>query len=162
MAFPSHGITHRPTVTGTRGMVASAHPLASLAGARILLQGGNAFDAIVAVASTLNVVEPYMSGIAGNGYMLTYNAKEKAIRVLDYMGTSPYQATLGVYSTPETKEIGIRSGMVPGACGGWLALLEQYGSRYGQECLFHGGCRSPFFTNSREGNHGAWADAAAG
>ena len=128
MAFPSHGITHRPTVTGTRGMVASAHPLASLAGARILLQGGNAFDAIVAVASTLNVVEPYMSGIAGNGYMLTYNAKEKAIRVLDYMGTSPYQATLDVYSTPETKEIGIRSGMVPGACGGWLALLEQYGS----------------------------------
>ena len=70
MAFPSHGLTHRPTVTGTRGMVTSAHPLASLAGARILLQGGNAFDAMVAVASTLNVVEPYMSGIAGNGYLI--------------------------------------------------------------------------------------------
>ena len=67
MAFPSHGVTHRPTVTGTRGMVSSAHPLASLAGARILLQGGNAFDAAVAVASTLNVAEPYMSGIAGCG-----------------------------------------------------------------------------------------------
>jgi gamma-glutamyltranspeptidase/glutathione hydrolase len=129
MAFPSHGITHRPTVTGTQGMASSAHPLASLAGARILLQGGNAFDAAVAVASTLNVVEPYMSGIGGNGYMLLYSAKEKAIRVLDYMGTSPYGATLDVYlDNPEVQGTGICSGMVPGACGGWLTLLEQYGS----------------------------------
>ena len=94
MAFPSHGVTHRPTVTSTRGMVSSAHPLASLAGARILLQGGNAFDAAVAVASTLNVAEPYMSGIAGCGYMLVYHAKEDTIQVLDYMGTSPYQRRL--------------------------------------------------------------------
>ena len=128
MAFPSHGITHRPTVTGTRGMVASAHPIASLAGARILLQGGNAFDAAVAVASTLNVVEPYMSGIAGCGYMLIYSAKEKRIRVLDYMGTSPHQATPDAYSTPRSNEEGIRSGIVPGACGGWVSLLNEYGS----------------------------------
>jgi gamma-glutamyltranspeptidase/glutathione hydrolase len=109
-------------------MVASAHPLASLAGARILLQGGNAFDAMVAVASTLNVVEPYMSGIAGNGYLIMYSAKEKTRRVLDYMGTSPYKAELDAYSTPAANQVGIRSGMVPGACGGWLALLERYGS----------------------------------
>ncbi len=128
MAFPSHGITHRPTVTGTRGMVSSAHPLASLAGARILLQGGSAFDAVVAVASTLNVAEPYMSGIAGCGYMLIYNAKEEAIHVLDYMGTSPYQATLDAFSEPGSSGVGIRSGMVPGACGGWMALLDRYGS----------------------------------
>ena len=127
MAFPSHGLTHRPTVTGTRGMVTSAHPLASLAGARILLQGGNAFDAMVAVASTLNVVEPYMSGIAGNGYLIMHSSKEKTLRVLDYMGTSPYGAELDAYSTPWSNQVGIRSGMVPGACGGWLALLERYG-----------------------------------
>lgn len=128
MAFPSHGITHRSTVTGTRGMVASAHPLASLAGTRILLQGGNAFDAAIAVASTLNVVEPYMSGIAGNGYMVLYSAKEKAIRVLDYVGTSPYGASRDAYPTPEVMDVGIRSGMVPGACGGWMAALDRYGS----------------------------------
>ncbi|HIA69310.1 TPA: gamma-glutamyltransferase [Candidatus Poribacteria bacterium] len=128
MAFPSHGITHRSTVTGTRGMVTSAHPIASLAGVRILLQGGNAFDAAVAVASTLNVVEPYMSGLAGCGYMLVYSAKEQRIRVLDYMGTSPYQATLEAYSEPRSNESGIRSGMVPGACGGWISLLNEYGS----------------------------------
>lgn len=128
MAFPSHGITHRSTVTGTRGMIASAHPLASLAGARILLQGGNAFDAAIAVASTLNVVEPYMSGIAGNGYMVLYSAKEQAIRVLDYVGTSPYGASRGAFPTPDVMEVGIRSGMVPGACGGWMAALDRYGS----------------------------------
>ena len=128
MAFPSHGVTHRPTVTGTRGMVSSAHPLASLAGAQILLQGGNAFDAVVAVASTLNVTEPYMSGIAGCGYMMVYHAKEDTIQVLDYMGTSPYQATLDAYSKPGSNEVGIRAGMIPAACGGWLALLDRYGS----------------------------------
>ena len=128
MAFPSHGTTHRSTVTGTRGMATSAHPLASLAGARMLLAGGNAFDAAVAVASTLNVVEPYMSGIAGNGYMLIYSAKEKTHRVIDYLGTAPYAATLDVYPTLESQQVGIRAGMVPGGCGGWLALLDRYGS----------------------------------
>ena len=133
MAFPSHGITHRSTVTGTRGMVASAHPLASLAGVRILLQGGNAFDTAIAVASTLNVVEPYMSGIAGNGYMVLYSAKEKAIRVLDYVGMSPYGASRDAYPTPEVMDVGIRSGMVPGACGGWMAVLDRYGSMSREE-----------------------------
>ncbi|MCH2666188.1 gamma-glutamyltransferase, partial [bacterium] len=82
MAFSTEGMTHRSTVTGTRGMVASGHPLASLAGARMLLQGGNAVDAIVATAAALNVVEPYMSGIAGVGYALVYANKDKRIRVL--------------------------------------------------------------------------------
>jgi len=77
MAFSTEGNTHRSTVTGTRGMVASGHPLATLAGVRMLLQGGNAFDAIVATAAALNVVEPYMSGIAGVGYALAYSAKDK-------------------------------------------------------------------------------------
>lgn len=128
MAFSSYGRTHRSTVTGTRGMVASAHPLASLAGARMLLAGGNAFDAAIAVASTLNVVEPYMSGIAGNGYMLLYSAKDKTHTVLDYMGTAPKAASLKMFQNPNSQKVGVRSGMVPGGCGGWLSLLDRYGS----------------------------------
>lgn len=128
MAFSIEGTTHRATVTGTRGMVASAHPLASLAGARMLLQGGNAFDAIVATAAALNVVEPYMSGIAGVGYALAYSAAEKRLKVLDYCGRTPHAATPDLYPTPDLQEGGIKSPLVPGACGGWLTLLETHGT----------------------------------
>ena len=55
-------------------MVSSAHPLATEAGLGILRQGGNAFDASVTIAATLNVVEPMMSGIGGYGTILVYDA----------------------------------------------------------------------------------------
>ena len=128
MAFSSHGITHRPTVTGTRGMVACAHPLAALSGVRILLEGGNAFDAAVAVAAALNVVEPYMSGIAGVGYAMLYDAKTDRVRVLDYCGRTPYEARAELFDKVTDKDAGPRSCLTPGACGGWLALLERCGT----------------------------------
>ncbi len=128
MAFSAHGVTHRPTVTGTRGMVACAHPLAALSGARMLLEGGNAFDAVVAVAAALNVVEPYMSGIAGVGYAIVYDAKNDHRRVLDYCGRTPYQARAELFDSPADKDAGPRSCLTPGACGGWLELLECYGT----------------------------------
>ena len=127
MAFSSHGITHRPTVTGTQGMVACGHPQACLAGTRILLQGGNAFDAVVGVAAALNVVEPYYSGIAGNGYALVYLADQKSVRVLDYCGHTPYEASLETIPDSDEQGKGSKSGLVPGACGGWLELQKRYG-----------------------------------
>ena len=127
MAFSTQGSTHRPTVTGTRGMVACAHPLACMAGTRLLLQGGNAFDAAVGVAAALNVVEPYYSGIAGIGYALIYDANEEAVRVLDYCGHTPYEASLETIPDRAAMERGVKSALVPGACGGWLELHGRYG-----------------------------------
>jgi gamma-glutamyltranspeptidase / glutathione hydrolase len=128
MPFSSQGLVHRPTVTGTRGMVASGHPLATLAGVRILLAGGNAFDAAVAVAAALNVVEPYMSGMAGVGYALIRSEADRRLRVLDYCGRTPYLAQADLFAQASDKDAGPRSCLVPGACGGWLELLAKYGS----------------------------------
>src|SRR5690606_27373054 len=79
----------RPAAVGKKGMVATAHPLASLAGQKILAEGGNAIDAIVAAAASLNAVEPFMSGTGGVGYMLFYSAKEKKTRSLVFGGWAP-------------------------------------------------------------------------
>jgi len=109
-------------------MVASGHPLATLAGVRMLLDGGNAFDAAVAVAAALSVVEPYMSGIAGVGYALVRSAKEREMRVLDYCGPTPYGARAELFEKVGDKDHGPRSCLVPGACAGWLELLQKYGT----------------------------------
>ena len=128
MAFPSKGTCHRPTVTGRRGMIASAHPLASLAGLRMLMAGGNAIDAAVATAAALNVVEPFMSGLGGIGYMNIYSAERDEHLILDYVGLTPLAAELALYGSSDQASSGPLSPIVPGACGGWLAALERYGT----------------------------------
>ena len=127
MAFSAVGPVHRSTVTGRRGMVASAHSLASVAGLRILMQGGNAIDAAVATAAALNVVEPYMSGIGGVGYMHIYSAATGEHQILDYVGLTPKAAELHFYDSPAKQDRGPLSPLVPGACGGWLEALRRYG-----------------------------------
>ena len=73
--------SHRPEVPGLNGLVTAGHPLASMAGLRILMSGGNAIDAAVAVLATLNVVRPQMSGAGGNGF-LTYFDKSSGTCLL--------------------------------------------------------------------------------
>ena len=68
-----------------RNVVSTSHPLAAQAGARILGQGGNVFDAVGAVASALNVVEPFMSSLAGMGSAIMWVAAESRVRVLDFV-----------------------------------------------------------------------------
>ncbi len=128
MAFPSRGTCHRPTVTGRRGMIASAHPLASVAGLRILMAGGNAVDAAVATAAALNVAEPFMSGLGGIGYMNISCASRNEHQILDYVGLTPRAAELSLFDNVDQINSGPLSPIVPGACGGWLAALERYGT----------------------------------
>ena len=112
---------------GANGMVSSAHPLASMAGVRVLAEGGNAFDAAVATAATLNVVEPYMSGVGGIGVALAHVAREGRIRALDFSGRAPKSAEPDRF-TDDTKEHGILAALIPGNLAGWLTLHETYGS----------------------------------
>lgn len=130
MPWPNRGLAHRPLAQGQHGAVSSANPLASLAGLRMMLQGGNAIDAAVAVAAALNVVEPYMSGAGGVGYMVITPAGAARPVVLDYIGRAPAAATLDVFQRagPGSNDTGILSPLVPGALAGWLRALETYGT----------------------------------
>jgi gamma-glutamyltranspeptidase / glutathione hydrolase len=125
--MPPHGTAYRPAAGGLRGAVSSAHLLASMAGAEMLLQGGNAMDASVAVAAALNVVEPYMSSLAGCGLMLVSSARRRERVVLDYTGSTPRGADPRRVTADELR-VGPKAIVTPGNLGGWLAALERYGS----------------------------------
>jgi len=121
------GRAHR-AVMGRNGVVATADLHGSLAGLRMLMKGGNAVDAIVAAAAALNVVEPYMSGVAGfGGYMLIYMARDGKVVALDLMGSSPAAARIDRFTEQDCDE-GYLSPIVPGSLGGWAAALDRYGT----------------------------------
>lgn len=118
----------RPAVPGVHGLVTSANPLASMAGMRILLAGGNAFDAAVAVAAVLNLVEPQSSSIAGNGFATMFVKKTGDVHSLAMAGAAP-KGLVAAEMTPETLSGGLTSAVVPGNLGGLIAMLDRFGSR---------------------------------
>jgi gamma-glutamyltranspeptidase/glutathione hydrolase len=117
----------RTVAAGRHGAVASAHPLASQAGLDMLRGGGNAVDAIVAMAAALNVVEPYMSGVGGAGLLLLHWADGQT-RTLNFSGNTPAAATLDRF-TPEKKASGPCAPVIPGNVAGWLEVLHKYGTK---------------------------------
>lgn len=122
-----HG--RRPTIASRHGMVAAAHPLAAAAGARILANGGNAFDAAAATAATLNVVEPYMSGLAGMGMATCYIAAERRVRSLNFMALIPRKFPLEKLKSREQIVRGPIPVGSPGNLAGWCEMVGAYGTK---------------------------------
>ncbi|NIV39694.1 MAG: gamma-glutamyltransferase, partial [Anaerolineae bacterium] len=109
-----------------------------MAGLRILIDGGNAADAAVTVASMLNVVEPMSTGIGGDCFALVYEAKTGHVTALNGSGRAPAAFSLaealrlGLESIPLTGPLPVT---VPGAASGWQALLDRYGTMTLGDCL---------------------------
>ncbi len=118
----------------TNGIVASGHPLASAAGVRVMQEGGNAFDAIVAAAAVVAVTKPAMTGIGGHNLAIVWDAKKQQLEAMDANGPAPRGATPEAYrdGIPDT---GPLSASVPGTVAGWDALLSRHGTRRLAELL---------------------------
>jgi gamma-glutamyltranspeptidase/glutathione hydrolase len=117
----------RPAVTGLHGLVAAGHPIASSAGLQMLLKGGNAFDAAVAVGTTIALGEPEMNGIGGNGFMTIFDKKSGKVLSLSMTGAAP-KAIKASEMSPESMNAGMKAGIVPGNLGGYLSLLDRLGT----------------------------------
>jgi gamma-glutamyltranspeptidase/glutathione hydrolase len=117
------------TVASLNGIVAAAQPLAAQAGVRLLAEGGNAFDAAAAVAAALNVVEPYMSGLAGMGMATCYVASERRVRTLDFVPRVPRQFPAGRFKERMELKRGAQGAGTPGNLAGWCELVRAYGKK---------------------------------
>jgi gamma-glutamyltranspeptidase/glutathione hydrolase len=123
--------TTRPEIAGTFGVVASTHWLASQVGMAVLERGGNAFDAAVAAAFTLNVAEPHLNGPGGDAPIILHDAKTGRQNVICGQGVSPQAATLAAFRDLDVDLIpatGLLPAVVPGAFDAWCRLLRDWGT----------------------------------
>ena len=117
----------------TQAAIASAHPLATEAGVKILEQGGNAFDAAIAVTATLAVVEPYSSGIGGGGFYLLHEHEKDRDIMVDARELAPAWASRDMYLDDNGDVIpglsidGALSAAIPGIPAALVHLSESYG-----------------------------------
>ena len=123
--------TTRPEIRGTFGVVSSTHWLASGAGMAVLERGGNAFDAAVAAAFVLQVVEPHLNGPLGEVPILAWNAKRGVAQSICGQGTAPAAATIEAFLRDGYDIIpgsGLVPATVPGSFDAWMTLLLDNGT----------------------------------
>jgi gamma-glutamyltranspeptidase/glutathione hydrolase len=135
--------TTRPVVSGTQGVVSSGHPLVSMAGMRMLLSGGNAFDAVAAAGFAAAVIEPTASyTLCGECVALVHDARTRETLALSGQGTAPALATTAFFRGRGLDRIPTGPGSdahlsftVPGAVDAYLTLLETRGTKTVSEAL---------------------------
>ena len=133
----AHAQDKQPTATGTGGAAASVDPLATNAAIDVLARGGNAFDAAIAAASVLGVVEPYSCGIGGGGFMTLRDGRTGKITTLDSRETAPAKMVPDSFfidgkpptdaQFPINRYSGLSTG-VPGTPALWEYVLRRYGT----------------------------------
>jgi gamma-glutamyltranspeptidase/glutathione hydrolase len=135
--------SRRSTVYGSRGVVATSQPLAAEAGVELLREGGNAFDAAVAAAAALNVVEPTSTGLGGDVFAL-YRTADGDVGALRSCGGAPAAATieavrdaLGAADGEAVRmpERGPHTVTVPGTARGWETTVEELGRLTLADCV---------------------------
>jgi gamma-glutamyltranspeptidase / glutathione hydrolase len=124
-----------------KGMVVSAHPLASEAGLLMLKKGGNAVDAAVATTFAISVVEPFSAGIGGGGFLLLHSQKTGEIKALDFRERAPIKATRNMYLDangkvhPGASTDGYLAVGTPGTVAGMYEVHRLYGKLSWQEVV---------------------------
>jgi gamma-glutamyltranspeptidase / glutathione hydrolase len=123
--------TTRPEIEGTFGVVTSTHWIATAVGMGILEKGGNAFDAGVATAFTLQVVEPHLNGPGGDVPIIVHDIKRARTEVICGQGPAPAGATIAHYHSEGLEMVpgtGLLAACVPGTFESWMLLLRDYGT----------------------------------
>ncbi len=132
MGVIGRGRTGRPTTLATDGMIATPHYLASVAGLRVLQEGGNAVDAAVAANAVLTVVYPNQCSLGGDAFFLIWEPREERLLALNGSGRAPAQASLdaleaaGYSAMPQRGPWAVT---VPGVVDAWATALARCGSR---------------------------------
>ena len=123
--------TTRPEIEGTFGVVTSTHWIATAVGMATLEKGGNAFDAGVATAFTLQVVEPHLNGPGGDVPIIVHDVKRGRTEVICGQGPAPAGATIAHYRSEGLEMVpgtGLLAACVPGTFESWMLLLRDYGT----------------------------------
>src|ERR1700742_4064920 len=124
--------TTRPEIEGMFGVVTSTHWIATAVGMAALEKGGNAFDAAVASAFTLQVVEPHLNGPGGDVPVIVYDTRRGKPEVICGQGPAPAGATIAHYRREGLDIVpgtGLLAACIPGTFETWMLLLRDYGPR---------------------------------
>lgn len=124
-------MARRSTVYAPRAAVATSQPMATSAALEVLAGGGNAWDAAVVAATVLNVTEPHMTGMGGDVFVISWNAREgklEGMRSIGRAGSLISREALVERGHERMPGSGPESVTVPGSLAGWAALLERYGT----------------------------------